>query len=133
MNAEFSFQPGPIFETNSPLDFNIFHPVVGRFGTLLQGKPDAKTHEVDKYSKRHILLKPRKLTEPNTEDNTNPREQWDGKTIEGDKLPVQQVGRQKYPTPGGKFVSKTSFFIIHVKFTHAVVVTANKFRTHATS
>jgi hypothetical protein len=132
MNAEFSFQPGPIFETNSPLDFNIFHPVDGKFGTLLQDKPDARTHEVDKFSKRHILLKPRKLTEPNTEDNTNPREQWDGKTIDCDKLPEQQVGRQKYPT-AGKDVSKTSFLIIHVKFTHPVVVTANKFRTHATS
>lgn len=132
MNAEFSFQPGPIFETNSPLDFNIFHPVDGKFGTLLQDKPDARTHEVH-ILRRHILLKPRKLTEPNTEDNTNPREQWDGKTIDCDKLPEQQVGRQKYPTPDGKFVSKTSFLIINVKFTHPVVVTANKFRTHATS
>lgn len=132
MNAEFSFLPGSIVETNSPLNCNIFHPVDGLYGTTMQTAPDARTHAFREIEIKHLLLKPRKITEPDTDDNENPREQWDGKTIRWDDLPDDQVGRQKDSRKERQSVSKTSFLII-VNLTHEVLVTANKFCTHSTS
>lgn len=79
------------------------------YGTRIQSFGDCRTWKWEDERVEHVLLKPMKLTEPDSEHCTKPRKPWDGSSICFKAIPRDQVGEQSDPRENAEEVREYSF------------------------
>lgn len=80
------------------------------YGTCVQTFGDGRTWEWEEKTIEHVLLKPKKLSEPDSEHCTNPRRPWDGTSISFKAMPRDQVGEQTDPRENAEEVREYPFY-----------------------
>ncbi len=100
------------------MDVNLSFNLGDAHGTCIQSIPDGRTWEWEAQSLEHVLLSPRRKSEPDSEHITNPLREWDGTTFRFKEIPRNQVGEQTDPRNSEEVSEYSSSLYLFVTVLH---------------